>query len=79
MLSERVTMSGNDGPRAILSKSRFIAGVQCRKRVCLRIYRPELAAIPDVSMLAMLRQSQEVGNLARDAFPGGMLVKAGGQ
>ncbi|HKT12602.1 MAG TPA: DUF2779 domain-containing protein [Terriglobia bacterium] len=62
--------------RVRLSKSRFMAGVQCLKRLYLQVHQPELAAAPDDVALDALRQGQEVGELARMAFPGGVLVEA---
>ena len=32
-----------------LSKSRFVAGVQCLKRLYWQVHEPELAAEPDAS------------------------------
>ncbi len=58
-----------------LSKSRFIAGVQCLKRLYLQIHHPELAAELDESRLALLQEGREVEELARKAFPGGILVR----
>lgn len=31
-----------------ISKSTFIAGVQCLKRLYLQVHGPELAAMPDI-------------------------------
>ncbi|HET7212352.1 MAG TPA: DUF2779 domain-containing protein, partial [Terriglobia bacterium] len=62
--------------RVRLSKSRFMAGVQCLKRLYLQVHQPELAAAPDDVALDALRRGQEVGELARTAFPGGVLVEA---
>jgi Domain of unknown function(DUF2779) len=70
-------MPADDHSRVRLSKSGFMAGVQCPKRLYLQVCRPELAAVPDESALATRRQGQEVGELARAAFPGGVLVEAG--
>jgi predicted RecB family nuclease len=73
---EHPSMPTDDDRRARLSKSRFMAGVQCLKRLYLQVRQPELAAAPDEAALATLRQGQEVGELARTAFPDGVLVKA---
>lgn len=60
-----------------LSKSRFVAGAQCLKRLYLQVYEPELAAAPDEATDAILNQGTEVGELARCAFPGGVTVEEG--
>jgi CRISPR/Cas system-associated exonuclease Cas4 (RecB family) len=70
-------MPPDDHSRVRVSKSRFMAGVQCLKRLYLQVHQPELAAEPDESAQVTMRQGQEVGELARDAFPGGVLVEAG--
>src|SRR6516162_8732570 len=60
-----------------LSKSRFVAGVQCLKRLYLQVYEPGLSAEPDEATDAILSQGTEVGAIARCAFPGGVTVDAG--
>ena len=60
-----------------LSKSKFVAGVQCLKRLYLQIYQPELAGEIDDEQEARFEQGHEVGRLAQSAFPGGVLVDAG--
>ncbi len=60
-----------------LSKSKFVAGVQCLKRVYWEVHEPELAAEPDDATQAILEQGQEVGRLAQQAFPGGVEVEGG--
>ena len=58
-----------------LSKSRVLAGLQCRKRLYLRVTAPELAEAPDAALRFRFAQGQEVGRLAREAFPGGVAVE----
>jgi len=60
-----------------LSKSRFMSGWQCLKRLYLEVYRPKLATPLDKQTLAIMEQGQEVGRWARKAFPGGTLIDAG--
>jgi hypothetical protein len=60
-----------------LSKSKFLSGLQCHKRLYLEIHQPSLAAPPDASMQAILDMGTEIGLLAQQRFPGGVLVKAG--
>jgi len=59
-----------------LSKSRFVAGCQCHKLLWLRTYEPdapELAVGP--SLQDIFDQGNQVGRLARERFPGGVLVE----
>lgn len=60
-----------------LSKSKFLSGLQCEKRLYLELHAPELAAQPDAAIQAILDMGTEVGELARRCFPGGVLVEAG--
>jgi predicted RecB family nuclease len=57
-----------------ISKSKFVAGVQCLKRLYWQVHEPELAAGPDASDQAIMEQGREVGLLARQMFPGGVEV-----
>ena len=57
-----------------LSKSRFVAGCQCLKRLYWLVHQPELAAQPDAAAEAIIQQGHEVGMLARRLFPGGVEV-----
>jgi hypothetical protein len=57
-----------------ISKSKFVAGIQCLKRLYLQVHQPELAEEADEGQSARLEQGQEVGLLAQRRFPGGVLV-----
>jgi predicted RecB family nuclease len=57
-----------------ISKSKFVAGIQCLKRLYFQVYQPELAAEMNEGQEARLEQGQEVGLLAQSRFPGGALV-----
>ena len=57
-----------------LSKSKFLSGLQCHKRLYLEFTRPELAEPPDSSTQAILAMGIEIGLLAQRRFPGGVLV-----
>jgi predicted RecB family nuclease len=61
-----------------LSKSRFVAGCQCLKRLYFQVHQPELAAEPDVASETVIEQGREVGLLARQMFPGGVEVRSEG-
>jgi hypothetical protein len=60
-----------------ISKSKFVAGVQCLKRVYLQVHEPELAGELDETSKAVMEQGHQVGVVAQTAFPGGVLVEAG--
>ena len=61
-----------------ISKSKFVAGVQCLKRLYWQVHEPELAAEPDAAVEAIIEQGREVGLLARQLFPGGVEVDGSG-
>lgn len=60
-----------------LSKSRYLGGLQCDKRLYLETHAPNLATPPDEATRAILDMGTEIGVLARSRFPGGVLVEAG--
>jgi len=57
-----------------LSKSKFLAGLQCPKRLYLLCYQPELAEKPDEQLEALFAQGYQVGRLAQQVFPSGVLL-----
>jgi CRISPR/Cas system-associated exonuclease Cas4 (RecB family) len=59
---------------ARLSKSRYMAGLQCPKRLYLEIHARDLAAEFDAGTQAVLDAGTRVGELARNRYPGGVLV-----
>src|SRR5947199_10064969 len=59
----------------LITKSKFVAGVQCLKRLYLTVHTPELAAQPDESDQSIIDQGREVGLLARQMFSGGVVVE----
>ncbi|MBZ5661764.1 MAG: DUF2779 domain-containing protein [Acidobacteriia bacterium] len=59
-----------------ISKSKFVAGVQCLKRLYFEVHQPELAAGSTEAAEAVMEQGQQVGLEAQKAFPGGVLVTA---
>jgi len=61
-----------------ISKSNYVAGVQCLKRLYLQIHQQELAAQSDDAGEAIMEQGLEVGMLARQLFPGGIEVSSEG-
>ena len=57
-----------------LSKSRFLAGLQCLKRLYLECHHRELADPVEASRQAIFDAGTAVGVLARQRFPGGTLI-----
>lgn len=58
-----------------LSKSRFMAGRQCHRLLWLKVYEPDAPEwTPDTVALDRMEQGNEVGALAREEFPGGVLI-----
>ena len=58
-----------------LSKSRIISGCQCAKRLYLETYRPELLEGSD-QMERQFAMGNAVGEVARQLYPGGILIGA---
>jgi predicted RecB family nuclease len=54
-----------------LSKSRYLSGLQCPKRVYLEVHAPDLASELDEGTQAVLDAGTRVGALARECYPGG--------
>ncbi|MBL0200353.1 MAG: DUF2779 domain-containing protein [Chitinophagaceae bacterium] len=59
-------------PRHILSKSTFMYGCQCPKRLWLHKFMPELRDQEDQAQTAIFQQGTNVGLLAQQLFPGGI-------
>ncbi len=58
-----------------LSKSRFLAGLQCHKYLWWLVHEPDAAElIPDAQQQLVLDQGSKVGEIARTYVPGGHLV-----
>lgn len=72
-----ISIGGNpmsDKPSIHLSKSLFIQGLQCHKALYLQKYRPELKdEIAPATQMAF-DAGHTVGDLARQLFPGGVIV-----
>lgn len=58
-----------------LSKSRFLNGLQCLKRLYLQTHHSEFADPVDPGQQAIFDSGTLVGELARERFPGGALVE----
>jgi hypothetical protein len=57
-----------------LSKSRFMAGIQCEKRLYLECYHRDLADPVNVNQQAVFDSGTDVGILARQLYPDGILL-----
>ena len=62
------------GYNPYLSKSLYIKGCQCPKALWLKKYRPELADEISAEQQALFDAGTNVGVLAQQLFPGGVLV-----
>lgn len=56
----------------LLSKSRYLAGVQCAKRLWLECHAPQARAEPTLAMRQLFAQGHEVGRLATLRYPDGV-------
>ncbi|MEO8604733.1 MAG: DUF2779 domain-containing protein [bacterium] len=57
-----------------LSKSKYVAGLQCTRRLWLACHAPELASQPPPAMQAQFDMGAEIGRRARERFANGTLV-----
>lgn len=64
----------SDKPSTHLSKSLFIQGLQCHKALYLQKYRPELKDEIATATQMAFDAGHAVGDLARQLFPGGVIV-----
>ena len=60
---------------ALLSKSRFISGLQCPLRLWYQCYESNLAVEISPGQQAIFDTGHEVGRLATKLFPEGILIK----
>ena len=62
---------------AVISKSQFLSGLQCLRRLWWEVHEPEAPElVPDPPLQAVFDRGLRVGELARERFPGGILVDA---
>ena len=57
-----------------LSKSKYLAAFQCHKRLWLEIHDQDKATPIDKVQEAIFNQGHYVGELAREYYPGGVLI-----
>ena len=60
-----------------LSKSTFLMGRQCSKLLWFSYNAKDQIPAPDEATQAVFDQGKEVGGLARQLFPGGIVVAPG--
>ena len=61
--------------RHFLSKSRFVAGWQCHKLLWWQVHDPDALELqPDKVLEDLFDQGRQVGEVARQRFPGGVLI-----
>ena len=58
-----------------ISKSRFLSGTQCHKKLWLEVHQPELGAEPGEALQANFNTGHRVGALARTRYQGGILAQ----
>ncbi len=58
-----------------LSKSKYLSGLQCEKRLWLEINDPDKATPLSETQKLIFDRGAEVGILAREQFPGGFLIE----
>ena len=58
-----------------LSKSRFTSGLQCHKKLWWEVHEPDAKELqPDKVLTDLFNQGHQVGEAARERFPGGVLI-----
>ena len=60
-----------------ISKSTYLMGLQCQKLIWFRYNAKDQIPVPDEATQAVFDQGTEVGELARQLFPGGLVVAPG--
>ena len=68
-------MSLNPHSSPLLSKTRFLAGLQCPLRLWYQCYEPALAGEISPAKQALFDSGHRVGRLATRLYPGGILIK----
>lgn len=62
-----------------LSKSRYLSGIQCEKRLWLEHHEPDKASAPSSFQTHLLDQGRLLGRLARARFEDGVLIQVDSQ
>ncbi|MBN1689594.1 MAG: DUF2779 domain-containing protein [Dehalococcoidia bacterium] len=61
-------------PPSVLSKTNFLYGLQCHKYLWTLLHEPHSVPPPDAAMQFVFDQGHQVGDLAKQMFPGGLDV-----
>ncbi len=67
----------NSGSGLTISKSRYLSGLQCAKRVWTEQHARKLIPETDAATQARFDEGHEVGRLATQLFPGGLEISPG--
>lgn len=67
----------HNGSAPLISKSKFLWGLQCHKLLWYTYNAKDLIPEPDAATLAIFEQGHEVGALAKQMFRGGVEVGDG--
>lgn len=59
----------------VISKSKYLSGLQCHKLLWYHYNRPDEIPAPDEGTQAIFAVGHEVGELAQSLFPGGVAIK----
>jgi len=60
-----------------LTKSKFLSGLQCRKKLWLSIHRPELAAPPSLKQENIFKSGYEFEDIVMKRYPEGVVIEYG--
>lgn len=63
----------------VLTKSKYLSGLQCIKRLWIEQFAPELSPPTSPTQSQLFVQGSEVGRLARNRFPDGKLIGGTGR
>ncbi|NCN05094.1 MAG: DUF2779 domain-containing protein [Spirochaetales bacterium] len=59
-----------------LSKSKYLSGMQCKKKLWLQFYKPDQAEPPSPALQRIFDQGTAIGELAQKSYPDGQLISA---
>jgi hypothetical protein len=68
-------MKGASRKIPMLSKSKYVAGLQCHLRLWQKCYNPDLASEISPVQQAIFDTGHRVGELATQVYPGGVLIQ----
>ena len=68
-------MENNKTRTPVISKSKYLSGLQCHKLLWYYYNRSDEIPIPDAGTQAIFDMGHEVGKLAQSLFPGGIDIK----